>query len=235
MPEQLNEKERFVREAIRRIMSGEVLPGFRLPPESELAERYGIAKTNVHLGVKELERLGFLKVVPRHATYVADPKESLTLEGVDAVFRYTDPVTDRRALEALLELREMMGIGVILWMTRHPDRAYFDRVKSQCAAVERAVPEGEGALYQALLGLYRTLYLHTDNAIFPLLVRSFSNSIPLSTARIARYADPDEMLSVYRAIVQHAEKGDTSAAISVWVRWNSALSMKMLSVAFPEK
>lgn len=234
MADRLGEKERFVQGFVRRITSGELQPGTRLPPESEIAEQYGLAKTNVHLGMKELERLGFLKVVPRHATYIADPWEHLTLEGVDAVFQYTESLPDRRAAEALLELREMMGMGVIRWMVRRPNRTHAACVKERCDALEAAVPQGHDAIYAALVALYRVIYLDSGNAIFCLFMRSFSHTIPLSAQRLARHADIGEMLSVYRSVLQHIEKGDSFAAVSVWSAWNNRLSVRMLEKAFPE-
>lgn len=69
--ENRSERERFLDRMLKEILSGQRKPGDRLPTESELAEQYGLRKTNVHLGLQELERLGFLRIVPRHATYVA--------------------------------------------------------------------------------------------------------------------------------------------------------------------
>lgn len=63
--ENRSERERFLDCMLKEILSGRRNPGDRLPTESELAEQYGLRKTNVHLGLQELERLGFLKVVPR--------------------------------------------------------------------------------------------------------------------------------------------------------------------------
>lgn len=63
--ENRSERERFLDRMLKEILSGQRKPGDRLPTESELAEQYGLRKTNVHLGVQELERLGFLRVVPR--------------------------------------------------------------------------------------------------------------------------------------------------------------------------
>ena len=45
MSERIGEKERFLQEMIRRIATGELESGARLPTESELAAEYGIAKT----------------------------------------------------------------------------------------------------------------------------------------------------------------------------------------------
>lgn len=65
------EQERFIDRMLKEILGGQRNPGDRLPTESELAAQYDLRKTNVHLALKELERLGFLEIVPRHATYVA--------------------------------------------------------------------------------------------------------------------------------------------------------------------
>ena len=57
--ENRSERERFLDRMLKEILSGQRKPGDRLPTESELAEQYGLRKTNVHLGLQELERLGF--------------------------------------------------------------------------------------------------------------------------------------------------------------------------------
>lgn len=62
--ENRSERERFLDRMLKEILSGQRKPGDRLPTESELAGQYGLRKTNVHLGLQELERLGFLRVVP---------------------------------------------------------------------------------------------------------------------------------------------------------------------------
>ena len=80
------EKERFVQNMIQQILDGTLPAGYRLPTESELAAQHAIAKTNIHLGVKELERYGLVKIVPRHAMYIEDFSKSITLDGINAVF-----------------------------------------------------------------------------------------------------------------------------------------------------
>ena len=86
--ENRSERERFLDCMLKEILSGWRNPGDRLPTESELAEQYGLRKTNVHLGLQELERLGFLKVVPRHATYVAPYWEQANLETLAAIMTH---------------------------------------------------------------------------------------------------------------------------------------------------
>lgn len=49
--ENRSERERFLDRMLKEILSGQRKPGDRLPTESELAEQYGLRKTNVHLGL----------------------------------------------------------------------------------------------------------------------------------------------------------------------------------------
>ena len=58
--------ELFERQIQGMILSGQVEPGEKLPTEAELAENMHISKSAVHAGIKNLERMGFLRVSPRH-------------------------------------------------------------------------------------------------------------------------------------------------------------------------
>ena len=234
MAERVGEKERFLQDMIRRIATGRLTSGTKLPTESELAEEYGIAKTNIQLGIKELERFGFVTVVPRHAVYIADMNEQLTLDGLNIIFRYVDGLPSRAAASALLELREMMAFGVMRWMTRHPDRAHMERLRECCAALEQAAALGSTeAVYPALMEFMKVFYRDAGNAIFPLLVRSFQDTMMKSVDYMARFADPVEMAAVYRSVLQHVDAGDVFAAMDVWAAWNTRLSVFLLDANYP--
>ena len=234
MTPNMGETERFVQQMVRQIVSGALHPGARLPTESALAVEYGITKTNVHLGVKELERLGLVKVVPRHAVYIADVYENMTLETLDAVFRYMDGLPARAMVEALLEMREMMACGIIHWMTRRPDRAHMDRLRECTDALgEAAGTEDDQQIFHALRELLRCFYIESGNQLFPLLVRSLSVSMRKSLTRVAQYADPMKTVAVYRAIQRHVEAGDRAAAVEVFLAWNDRLANEFLQKAYP--
>lgn len=231
------EKERFLQTMIRQITDGSLSGGDRLPTESEMAAQYGIAKTNVHLGIKELERLGMVKIVPRHATYVEDISRRINLDGVNAIFHYTDGLPNRPTVEAMLELREMMALSVIRWMVRRPDRAHMVKLKALCGDLETAAGLGDhGQVYQALKEFLTLYYTEAGNDIFPLLLRSFRDTVEQAVRYVTLFAEPKGMAAVYRAILRHTEAGDISAAQQVWITWNDALTARfMSSVHFPEK
>lgn len=136
------EQERFIDRMLKEILGGQRNPGDRLPTESELAAQYDLRKTNVHLALKELERLGFLEIVPRHATYVAPYWERANLETLAVIM--THGVTPHPELvDAFLELREMVALGWFCWVGRRPDAAQMQKLYGLLAQMDAIayVPE----------------------------------------------------------------------------------------------
>ncbi|MEN6340082.1 MAG: winged helix-turn-helix domain-containing protein, partial [Clostridiaceae bacterium] len=66
------------RELERRIFSGELAIGERLPPERDLAKLLGVSRSLVNLAILDLESMGFVRIVPRQGTFVADYKTQST-------------------------------------------------------------------------------------------------------------------------------------------------------------
>lgn len=114
------EQERFIDRMLKEILGGQRNPGDRLPTESELAAQYDLRKTNVHLALKELERLGFLEIVPRHATYVAPYWEKANLETL-AVIMTHGGTPHPELVDAFLELLN----AFLVCMFRESDNMIF--------------------------------------------------------------------------------------------------------------
>lgn len=74
MPAEENKNRRasFMEIMKNRILSGELKPGDRLPPERELAEQLGFSRGSVNQGMLDLARMGFLRIVPRRGAFVAN-------------------------------------------------------------------------------------------------------------------------------------------------------------------
>ena len=62
-------KEVFINKMESMILSGELPVGEKLPSERAMAEEMNISKTAVHDGLKDLERFGFVKSVPKQDVY----------------------------------------------------------------------------------------------------------------------------------------------------------------------
>ena len=229
------EKDRFVEIMMRKILDGELQPGDRLPTESELSAQYEIAKTNVHLGLKEMERLGFLAIVPRHASYVTDIWDYVTLESLAAIVQYGADKPDRAAVSALLELREMLGCGAIRWMARKPNPEHLCVLKEHCAEMARTAGTLErDAFWAALRNFLICMYMEIDNPIFPVLMRSARSVAHRALELMDGYFEPDRVVAVYGTVLDLIERGEAVRAIRVWMEWNDSVAEKFLHNTYGE-
>ncbi len=81
-------KNNFEETLKAKILSGELKPGDRLPPERELAKEIGISRGSVNQGILDLERMGFLNIIPRQGTFVAQYSKNATPDTLAAIMSY---------------------------------------------------------------------------------------------------------------------------------------------------
>ncbi|WP_353808103.1 FadR/GntR family transcriptional regulator [Agromyces sp. SYSU T00194] len=86
------------------IVSGELAPGDRLPPEKELSERLGLSRNSLREAVKALEVIRVLDVRRGDGTYVTSLEPRLLLEAISFVL----DVHDDRSLLEVFEVRRML-------------------------------------------------------------------------------------------------------------------------------
>ena len=67
------------------ILSGELAPGDRLPPEQQLSERLGLSRSSLREAVKALEVIRVLDVRRGDGTYVTSLEPQLLLEAMSFV------------------------------------------------------------------------------------------------------------------------------------------------------
>lgn len=102
-------KRNFVLSMQRKILSGEYKIGQLLPSERELAAQLGVSRSLVNSGILELAEQGFIRIMPRRGSIVADYKQSGTLPVLDALisndgFRLDYPLfSDLTDIHILLE------------------------------------------------------------------------------------------------------------------------------------
>ena len=85
------------------IVSGELTPGMRLPPEKEFAERLGLSRNSMREAVKALEVIRVLDVRQGDGTYVTSLEPRLLLEALSFV-------ADLHGDESILEVFQVRRI-----------------------------------------------------------------------------------------------------------------------------
>lgn len=95
----------FINELKRMILSGELKPGTKLPPEREIAKDMGVSLAVVNAGIIKLTELHFLKVKPRKGVYVDDYLKSGSINTLMEIITFYDDPIDADMLELTLHIR----------------------------------------------------------------------------------------------------------------------------------
>ena len=174
-------KECFFESIKAKILSGELRPGEKLPSERELAESTGINKSAIHLAIKDLERTGFLSIVPRHGTYVADYVASGNYDTLHELLRSGESYLTRQRTVALVETRNAIEGGALIRLAPppHPPSHTEDDIRVLEEHVERFRASRGKGLSDVRLGemtkdFHYLICKLSGNEVFILIMNSFS-------------------------------------------------------------
>ncbi len=169
-------KECFFENIKSKILTGELTPGQKLPSERELAESTGINRSAIHLAIKDLERTGFLDIVPRHGTYVADYTAGGNYETLHELLRSGERYMTRERIVALVETRNAIEGGALIRLAAsHTDEdirvleEYIERFKAV-----RGQGLGADELGAMTKDFHYLICKLSGNEVFMLLMNSFA-------------------------------------------------------------
>jgi len=190
------------------ILSGELGPGDRLPPEKELSERLGLSRSSMREAVKALEVIRVLDVRRGDGTFVTSLEPRLLLEAMSFVVDLHD---DSSVLELFAVRRILEPAAVALAAARIPEGAIRD-LRERIAAV------GDGSSVEGLvehdLDFHRAIVAQAGNGYLASLIDSLSGHTV--RARIWRGLTQENSvnrtLAEHRAIVDALERRDTELA-----------------------
>lgn len=169
-------KECFFENMKSKILTGELTPGQKLPTERELAEKTGINQSAIHLAIKDLERTGFLTVVPRHGTYIADYMASGNYDTLHEILKSGGQHMTPERVVALVETRNAVEGGALIRLAKeHTD----EDIKTLEAHIELFKNARGKGLSAAELGVMTKDFHYlvcklSRNEVFQLLMNSFT-------------------------------------------------------------
>jgi GntR family transcriptional repressor for pyruvate dehydrogenase complex len=208
--------ERVVEKVLELISSGAWKPGFRLPPERELSEAFGVSRTVVREAVKALEARGVL--------------ESTTGSGVSV--RLADFNMVSRSLQTYMQLTNLVDFEIRLNEVRR-----VLEVELVALAAGRATPEQRSQLRQICeqmraggktaqqmaeldFRLHVTLAEATQNDLFKILLAPLIDQ--LRDHIILTWEDFPRPVNLvfdqHEAIVAAVENGDAEAARQAMIK-----------------
>lgn len=203
-------KKSFVDEMQSRILSGELRPGDRLPPERELAEEMSISRGSVNQGILDLERMGFLRVVPRRGTFVADYIRNATPLTIAAIMNYDSTMYDAELFRGFMDFRILVERECVRLSCKRMDdasRKMLDELTERIYAAE-----GD-ALTEALYRFHYAITELSGNPAYTIVFQSFE--LLLRNMIEAHYSDRKELekcLPLYNRLADALRRGDAKEA-----------------------
>ncbi|ACQ82278.1 GntR domain protein [Beutenbergia cavernae DSM 12333] len=190
------------------IVTGELAPGDRLPPEKELAERLGLSRSSMREAVKALEMIRVLDVRRGDGTYVTSLEPRLLLEAMSFVVDLHD---DDSVLE-IFAVRRILEPAATAMAARRIAPDDVAALRELLGAI------GDDADVESLvahdLAFHGTLVAAAGNSYLASLVDTLSSDT--MRARVWRGLTQQgavpRTLAEHRAILDAVERGDADLA-----------------------
>jgi GntR family transcriptional regulator, transcriptional repressor for pyruvate dehydrogenase complex len=124
------------------LISGQLKPGDKLPPERKLSEKFGVGRTSVREALRKLEFYGILKTRPQSGTFVA----SIGISALETLISDVLKI-DSYSFLSLVETRELLEIASVSYACERHNREdisklefslnnYLQKAEKQISAVE---------------------------------------------------------------------------------------------------
>jgi GntR family transcriptional repressor for pyruvate dehydrogenase complex len=202
--------ERVVEKVLELISSGAWKPGYRLPPERELSEAFGVSRTVVREAVKALEARGVLESVTGSGVSVRRADVNIVSQSLQTYMQ----LANRDDFEIRLnEVRRVLEVEMVALAAVRRTPEQLTKLRKICQQMR---VKGHTAKQMAELdfSLHITLAEATQNDLFKVLLAPLINQ--LRHHIILTWEDfprpVEQVFDQHEAIVAAVENGEAEAA-----------------------
>ena len=187
------------------LVAGRVKPGGRLPNEMEVASALSVSRGSVREAMKILAAFGIVDILQGDGTYVATSMKKSFFGPL-----FFSLIASKGDAEKLVELREMIELGIVRIIARNADEEDLREIERQYEALRRQIEGGERdakVLAPCDIEFHRSLGRATKNEliekIYGFLIEYFAPSIEKvhreKTSRLAALRLHGEIAAALRA------------------------------------
>ena len=212
-------KDLFTEKMIGLILSGKLEVGQRLPAERELAAEMKVSKTIVHSGLTELERIGFVSIIPRKGTFVANYAENGTQETLNALLKYNGGTLDRHTVESMFEFRLALETAIFQRFAKeHTEedanrlRAMVENIRDMASDIEKYTAED---LAEEIFQMHHVISVCSGNNVFPLVLNAFRKVSIVFWENGIRMYGREESSSRAQRYLEKLLEGNAEASIQI--------------------
>lgn len=208
-------KELFVQSIEHLILSEELPIGTKLPTERELAIKMKVSRSIVNLGLNELERKGFIEIIPRQGTYVADYIRKGKLDTLMSIVNYNGGQLNHHLFNSIMEFR-IINEGEVAYLAAKnrtdSDLENMEILYEKILDATASKTASSKAISQVIFDFHHAIFCATGNTIFPLVFNAFENIYLVMIATIFRYLKAEETTDQLQLILEMIRIQDADLA-----------------------
>ena len=189
--------EEVVKQVQEAIISGELKPGDRLPPERELAEQFGLSRMSVRDALRTLEASGLVetKVGSNGGTFIREPNFDPLRDTLSSMLR-----SKKANILELVETRKIVETAIAGLAAQRATKEDLREMREAVEAARQALAAGDPNYGPYSVQFHAALARGAKNHVLNLTVRSFRAFFSNVLERLLPTHDMAE-----RAIADHWE------------------------------
>lgn len=189
------------------VISGKLKQGDKLPPERELAEKFGVARGVIREAVKLLGARGLVVVKPGRGTFIAEISSDSIIEHLGRFFRL-----GHRSHSDLNELRSILESEIAYLAAQRATAKDLAEMKQTIQEMDENIDMPERYI-DADMRFHLALARAAQNVMFPLLTEVLTDMLRESRLMIFQVSGaPDRGQAWHRKIYEAIEKRDAEVA-----------------------
>lgn len=202
----------FIQQIETMILSGELKVGEKLPPERELSIQMGVSRPVISAGLIELEKLGFIEIIPRRGAFVSDYRKKGTVETLVAIMRYNGGAMRKNEVVSLLQVRESLEslcIQLVIKNAKQEDLSPLKEILNKAKECNHAEKVAD-----AIFEFHHELAVLSGNMLLPLLYHSFKPESVYLWKMSCRKQGANQLIEVKEKLLYALINRDLNTALS---------------------
>lgn len=200
--------EQIVQQVEEAILKGQLKPGDQLPPERDLAQRFGVSRTAVREAVKTLREKGLLEAYTGRGTFITNGTSGAIRQSLDLMAK----IGQQEGSIHLAELRRILEPEIAALAAPKIDEQLLATMREAVAAMNRNLNNRE-AYIEADLDFHLALAEAAENPLILALIDSIVGLLREQRSRIFDVdGGPQRGQFHHKRILHAVERKDANAA-----------------------
>jgi GntR family transcriptional regulator, transcriptional repressor for pyruvate dehydrogenase complex len=202
-----NKVEQAVAAVKEYIMGGDLKPGQKLPPETEMARRIGVSKFSMREALRVLEAQGVVEITQGRRTRVSAPSAKPSTEILSLALRRS-----KSSLLDLVEARECLESAIVRLAALRAEPVHIERMRKSIEAIDR----NRGDLGRCInedLEFHNALVMASRNIVFEWMLAPLAVLLKESRRETILTAGVERVLDGHRSILNAVEARDPDKAV----------------------